>query len=145
MAAGAQLDHPGLGWAAQLIHVVLLTFLLLLGGAGAARAHASVTGSEPLDGAVLPGPPSEVVIRFTEPISTHQAQVLGPDGEDILEAGAAQGGDEGLRLALPGSLAEGTYIVSYHVVSLDGHPIAGSLVFSVGQASGAGPAQEVAD
>src|SRR5690606_32624629 len=37
------------------------------------------------------------------------------------------------------SLAHGTHLVSYRVVSTDGHPIGGSLLFSVGEASGAPP------
>lgn len=131
-----------LTWAAQVIHLLLIPLLVLIASAGAAQAHAVVTGSEPADGAVLLSPPSEVEIRFSEPVSLSRAQVLGPSGEDILEAGAAQGGDNGLLLTLPSSLAEGTYIASYHVVSLDGHPVSGSLVFSIGSVSAAAPAQE---
>lgn len=141
MAAGAQFDHHGPGWSSQSVRVVLLTLMLLLGGAGAAQAHASVIGSEPSDGAVLNAPPSEVVIHFSEPVSMTHAQVLGPTGEDVLEPGAGQGEDV-VTLALSGGLAEGTYIASYHVVSPDGHPISGSLVFSVGRVSGSAPTQD---
>ena len=129
-------------WPAHLIRIVLLPLLILMALAGSTQAHAVVTGSEPADGAVLAGPPSEVTIRFSEPVSLSRAQVLGPSGEDILAPDAAQGGDDGLRLVLPGSLAAGTYIASYHVVSLDGHPIAGSLVFSIGSVSAAAPSRE---
>src|SRR5690606_28014201 len=40
-----------------------------------------------------------------------------------------------LRIALPPSLAEGSYIASYRVVSADAHPVGGSIVFSVGTVS----------
>ena len=36
-------------------------------------------------------------------------------------------------------LPQGTQIVSYRVVSQDGHPVAGSLVFSIGAVTGAAP------
>ncbi|EYD77914.1 hypothetical protein Rumeso_00641 [Rubellimicrobium mesophilum DSM 19309] len=116
----------------------LVLMLLLLGAAGSARAHAVVTGTEPLDGTVLAGPPSEVVIGFNEPVALIRAQVLGPDGQDVLEPDGGRAGEDGLHLDLPEGLARGTYTVSYHVVSLDGHPVAGSLVFSIGAASASG-------
>jgi copper transport protein len=40
---------------------------------------------------------------------------------------------------LPDDLPEGTQIVSYRVVSQDGHPVAGSMVFSVRAVTGAAP------
>lgn len=110
--------------------------LALTGLAGAARAHAVVTGTEPADGAVLEAPPSEIVVRFNEPVSLVRAQVLDPAGADVLDPEGAQAGDGRLHLTLPADLTEGTYTVSYHVVSLDGHPVAGSLVFSMGRVSG---------
>lgn len=74
---------------------------------------------------------------FSEPISLNQAQVLAPDGRNVLALDAARAAETGLRIPLPADLDEGTYTVSYHVVSLDGHPIAGSLLFSVGAVTGA--------
>lgn len=129
-------------WAVQLIRIALPPLIVLIALVGAAQAHAVITGSEPADGAVVVGSPTEITIRFSEPVSLSRAQVLDPDGHNILEPDAAQGGDRGLLLTLPNPLAEGTYIASYHVVSLDGHPIAGSLVFSVGYVSGTAPSQE---
>ena len=42
-------------------------------------------------------------------------------------------------IALPDDLPQGTQVVSYRVVSQDGHPVAGSLVFSIGAVTGAAP------
>ena len=36
---------------------------------------------------------------------------------------------------LPADLADGTYVATYRIVSEDGHPISGSLVFGVGHAA----------
>ena len=43
--------------------------------------------------------------------------------------------DTVLTVDVPDTLEEGTYVVSWRVVSADGHPVAGSLTFSVGQPS----------
>ena len=42
-------------------------------------------------------------------------------------------------MVLPEDLPQGTQIVSYRVVSEDGHPVAGSLVFSIGAVTGSAP------
>ena len=48
--------------------------------------------------------------------------------------------DKTIVMMLPEGLAQGTHIISYRVVSEDGHPVAGSLVFSIGAVTGsAGP------
>ncbi|WP_176556391.1 FixH family protein [Rubellimicrobium rubrum] len=94
-----------------------------------------MTYTEPTDSTVLPDLPDEVVIHFNEPVALTRAQVLGPEGEDVLPPERAEAREDELHLDLPEELDQGTYTVSYHVVSLDGHPIAGSLVFSVGAAS----------
>jgi copper transport protein len=125
----------------RLLHALLLP--LLVACAGMAQAHAVMLSAEPKDGALLADPPTEVVVRFDEPVSMLEAQVLDPEGRDLLAPGAAESRADGLHLALPDHLGEGSYTVSYHVVSLDGHPVEGSLVFSLGHASGAArPAPE---
>ena len=39
-------------------------------------------------------------------------------------------------VTLPDNLPRGTQVVSYRVTSEDGHPVAGSMVFSIGAATG---------
>ena len=43
---------------------------------------------------------------------------------------------QSVLIVLPDDLPQGTQIVSYRVVSQDGHPVAGSLVFSIGAVTG---------
>lgn len=133
------------GWAVGSLRSLLLAILVLLDLPGAVWAHAVATGTEPADGAVLATAPSEVVVRFNEPVALTRAQVLDPTGEDLLVPGSARAGEDGLRISLPAQLDEGSYTVSYHVVSLDGHPIEGSIVFSVGAASSGSSTIEDAD
>lgn len=135
LAEGAARRALGL---AQGLARALLTLVLLAAAPTAAPtaalAHAVMLSTEPSDGALLAVPPAAIEIRFNEPVSVIRAQVLGPDGRDALVSdGLSQDGT--LRLPLQSDLPEGTYVASYRVVSLDGHPVAGSLVFSVGAAS----------
>jgi copper transport protein len=109
--------------------------LALLQLSGAALAHAVLLHSEPADGAVLAEAPAEVRIAFNEPVSLIAAQLLDGSGAVIATPEAAAR-DGVVEIALPRSLAEGSYLASYRVVSADGHPIGGSLVFSIGTPTG---------
>jgi copper transport protein len=105
-----------------------------------AGAHASLEATEPADGARLPAgsPPAAVTLRFTEGVQIPDGAVvlLDAEGSAVPGAGAAQHGgrDSIVTAALP-SLADGTYVVDWHVVSTDSHPIEGAFTFDVGEPS----------
>ncbi|TYP87584.1 CopD family protein [Blastococcus xanthinilyticus] len=109
--------------------------VLVLGTAGPARAHATLIGTAPAEGAVLTAAPDRAVFTFDEPVVEVPGgvQVFDARGRAI-ESSAAVGGAE-LLVTLPGSVGEGTLVVVWRVVSEDGHPLNGSLSFSVGAAS----------
>jgi copper transport protein len=100
-----------------------------------AHGHAVVVETIPADGDLVAVAPDRVVIRFNEPVSAIAAQVLDATGRDVTPTDAASVHDGELQIVLPPSLTTGTYVVSYRVVSLDGHPIGGSLIFSIGERS----------
>lgn len=104
-----------------------------------AHAHAVALYSVPADGAVLERAPERIVIRFNEPVVPISARVLDADGKDITPSNAVAMQDRDLRIALPSGLSAGSYVASYRVVSLDSHPISGSVVFSVGKAGTRAP------
>lgn len=95
-----------------------------------AGAHTALESSNPSDGATLAGPPSQVVLRFTEQLRTQYNRVVvrGPDGKQY-QVGAPQ--VTGAQLQQPLRLAQvaGTYEVAYRVVVSDGHPFAGTVRF----------------
>lgn len=100
-----------------------------------ALAHAMLLSSIPASGAVLAESPQALILNFNEPVSPLALKLIDPAGaESDLTAGIA-GGVE-IRIPLAES-PRGTQILTWRVVSEDGHPIAGSLLFSVGEASGA--------
>lgn len=121
--------------AARFLARIILLLAVCLSGAGAAQAHAVVVETDPPDGAVLAAAPESVTIRFNEPVSLIAAQLLDARGRHVIGAEAAAVNGAIVELALPPALSSGTYVASYRVVSLDGHPVGGSLVFSIGEAS----------
>jgi copper transport protein len=108
--------------------------LLLLFGGEAAHAHAVLLDTVPADGAVLATAPRDVVLRFNEPVSPVAVRVLTIDARPIADGSNARTENDSINLPLPPDLPNGTYVVSYRVISLDSHAIAGSFAFSVGDA-----------
>ncbi len=116
--------------------LTLLLAVVLVGGTAApASAHASLVSTDPADGAVLDEAPGSVTFTFDEPVS------LVADGLQVYDAAGdpvdvdAAGRDAEVSGDLPDDLTDGTYVVTWRVVSSDGHPIAGSLTFHVGAPS----------
>lgn len=112
-----------------------LLALLVLGAHGrVAWAHASLVGSEPPAGALLPQAPAEVLLRFNEPVSPLVFKLFTPEGAglDVPQVDAREGG---LAARLPAMAVPGTYALSWRVVSSDGHPVGGTTTFSVEQVS----------
>ena len=104
---------------------------ICLAAALPAVAHTELIGSSPADGATLTTPPAEVLLEFSEPVQAEFGQVAVVDDADvhheqgnsqIVGATVTQGLDD---------LSAGAYQISYRVGSADGHPIAGTLEFTV--------------
>lgn len=127
--------------AAALCAAVFVLVLLV----GEARAHAQLIETDPADDAVLDEAPATVTLTFNEAIRPLVAHLVHPDGrtkvlDDIEGRGSA------VVLVLPAELGDGTHILSWRVVSSDGHPVGGSLLFSVGAPSDvSAPAVEQSD
>jgi copper transport protein len=115
--------------------VALLAALTLLAGAAPASAHATLVSSDPAEGEVLAEAPDVVTFTFDEPVSltAQSLQVFDAAGENVESESGTR--DEVVTADLPDDLADGTYVVTWRVVSSDGHPITGSLTFSIGAPS----------
>jgi copper transport protein len=115
-----------------------LAVLLSLLFASPAAAHAELLNTTPANGAQLTRPPTEVKMTFTESVN------LLHDGIRLIDGlGAAvttpdptvKGGT--VTWQMPADLSEGPYVVTFRVVSADGHPISGAFSFGVGTAASA--------
>jgi copper transport protein len=133
--------------------VLLLALPLLLLPAAPALAHAALLSTDPEDGTVLAAAPESVTLRFSEPVGTGlgAVRVIDPEGERVDDGQPVRGeGGREVTVGLRDTEAEGTYVLTWRVVSEDAHPVSGVSTFSVGRASepaaaveaaGAGPAK----
>ncbi|MFI9546826.1 copper resistance CopC/CopD family protein [Streptomyces sp. NPDC052016] len=109
----------------------------LLAGAGPASAHAALTGSDPAQGAVVDKAPAQVSLTFSEQVSASgdSLRVLDPKGARVDTGKPSNVSGTTYAVKLHSGLPDGTYTVTYQVVSADSHPVAGAYTFSIGSPS----------
>jgi len=118
--------------------VVLLgaALLLLVVLAAPAGAHATLTEMSPGAEERLTEPPERVVLRFSEDVSADEdsVRVFDPSATEV--RGIEVGGDGPEVVAtLPELDADGSYTVTWRVVSADGHSIRGAYLFHLREAT----------
>ena len=119
----------------RLLAAAALVAVLLLVGAAPASAHAVLEASTPGDGARLDTPPDSVRLEFNEEVSSELGglRVYAADGGRV-DDGETRSDGNIVEVDLQDELPDGAYVATYRVVSHDGHPVQGGLVFSVGDA-----------
>ncbi|MFD5252974.1 copper resistance CopC/CopD family protein [Streptomyces bobili] len=126
---------------APRIRTLVLLFLAVTGaliaGTGQASAHAALTGSDPAQGTVVDKAPTQVSLTFSEQVSTgaDAVRVLDPKGKRVDTGEPSAVGGTTYSVPLHSGLPDGTYTVTYQVVSADSHPVAGAYTFSIGAPS----------
>ncbi|WP_329218988.1 copper resistance protein CopC [Streptomyces sp. NBC_01485] len=126
---------------APRVRTLVLLFLAvtgaLLAGAGPASAHAALTGSDPTQGVVVDKAPTQVTLTFSETVSLNDdsLRVLDPKGTRVDSGKPAGTSGTSYAVQLHSGLPDGTYTVTYQVVSADSHPVAGAYTFSIGSPS----------
>lgn len=119
----------------------LLLFLAVTGavlaGAAPVSAHAALTGSNPQQGAVVTQAPDQVSLTFSEKVamSDGAVRVLDPKGKRVDTGKAFETGGTTYGVKLHAGLPDGTFTVTYQVVSADSHPVSGAFTFSIGAPS----------
>jgi len=120
----------------------------LLVGTSSASAHAALISTDPGQGAVVATMPATVSLTFGEAVlaAADGVRVFGPDGAEVDDGHTVHiGRSSTVGVGLPGgnppnstppsSARQGTYTVSWRVISADSHPVAGAFTFSVGHPS----------
>lgn len=110
--------------------------LTLLVGATPAYAHAQLISSTPEDGAELDEAPSEIVLEFSEEVDADSTEIaVTKSGESDPLPGTEMTVEE-REITVPADFPEaGDYTVAYRLVSKDGHPVEGSLEFTIANGS----------
>lgn len=116
----------------------LLTMLLVHGAAVPAYAHSTLQESDPADGAQLDDPPETVRLTFDEPIldGPNEITVTGPENGEWQHEQTLEISGEVVSTELATLGPAGEYTVDYRVISLDGHPVSGSVGFTLARAAG---------
>lgn len=128
----------------NVVRLMVAVAALLFLPASAVLAHASLDNSVPASGATLVDSPPQIVLDFDEPVETTLGfiRLFASDGSrtslPMLSRDAADSSI--VRVDVP-RLDDDTYVVTYRVVSVDGHAVDGALTFQVGD----GPRVDVTD
>lgn len=120
-----------MGNGRRVLVVVAVALGVMLSGAAPASAHNALTGSDPEDGAEVAQGPDEVALSFLASLDPDGAElaVTGPDG---LSAIVDDPQFDGSSVTLPVATGlAGDYLVSYEVLSTDGHWVDGTIEFTV--------------
>lgn len=136
--------HQTTAGSRAVIWVVVCLIGLLTPPIPPAAAHASLTRSDPKDGATVERLPDQVELEFSEEVaSPAYVEVAAADGAAVGDGDPEVLGATVTLPLTPGG-PTGTYIVAYRVTSADGHPVAGELTFDVtsGPAPGSTPESE---
>lgn len=130
----------GRAWrlAGVLALVALLAAPALPGAAGGrVLAHAQLVASSPGAGEILPDPPSELRLVFSERLEAQGTwlDLVDAAGEPILARAGEIDPDDPYALVVPTpELEDGTYSVSWRTLSADdGHPAEGFFSFGIGE------------
>lgn len=112
--------------------ILLISGILTVGMSAPASAHAALTDTNPKDGAVLTEVPNDVTFTFNEVLKEPGFAAVSLDGEEV--SGWSFALDAEKLVVIPPQGEEvpgGDYVVSFRVVSADGHPIKGSTSFTL--------------
>ena len=113
----------------------VIVFMLLLILPVRVDAHANLLRAVPEPNVQHPNSPAKIELTFHERIEDrlYSIKVLDSDGRSAVAGKAKMNADHtGIYLDVAQPLSNGNYVVTYHVISSDGHPVSGSYVLMVG-------------
>lgn len=129
----------------QRVRRIALVFLgavaMLVATRSVAHAHASLVSSEPAANAHLSASPSRVRLLFSEEVDPTLARLslVADDGSIVHLVVSGDPHDVHAVIAPVSSLARGSYRLVWRVVSADGHPVEGNMIFWVGNSDAEAP------
>ena len=127
-------------WIVALLAIALAVPLSFL-AAGPASAHTRLLSSNPSYGAHLDVGPTQVVLNFDEvpQVKTVRA-ALSSDLTHVIALGQPVQNGSTVTVSWPAGQAPGLYTLEYQLISDDGDPVTGTLIFAYAKASEVQPA-----
>jgi copper transport protein len=122
--------------ARRVVLPAMLAVLFAVLFASPAAAHAELLNTTPANGTQLRRWPTEVQLTFTESVNLIDGGIRLVDrvGTTVPTPDPTVHGHT-VIWPMPADIPDGPYVVSWRVVSSDGHPIAGAFSFGVGTAA----------
>lgn len=119
---------------AGALWLAFLTLVLCVTPFRSALAHASLLSSTPVNGARLSTSPRLIRLLFSEPLVASMSHfgLEGSSGQETKLNVFTDPHDVHALFASVATLPSGAYRLNWHVVSDDGHPVSGSIAFTVG-------------
>lgn len=126
--------------AALVLAILVSAIALQLVGASEAAAHTRLVSSSPPRGAKLEQLPEAVKLTFSEAVAQPAALTVTGPGGATLSTGKVTLHKTSLSrpLVTNGELLAGRYTISYQVTSTDGHPLSGTVRFTLSPRTGTG-------
>lgn len=130
---------PSRRFATVVVFVIVVAFLVVAVAPAFAATpkaapaslvlHARLLGSTPTDGGTV-ATAAEVVLAFNEEVDPTFVMVTveGPDGSEVGGPPSVEGRE--VTQVLSPALPVGEHVVTYRVVSTDGHPVSGTATFT---------------
>ncbi|MFC4944865.1 copper resistance CopC family protein [Pseudonocardia sp. GCM10023141] len=127
--------------ARRVLVLGTLAVLALLLGSAPAWAHSQLERSDPAAGTSLASGPKQVSLTFNEAVQPGftAITVVGPDKLDY-HSGTISEVDDTIAVGVQPLGPAGTYQIGYRIVSADGHPVSGSVAFTLTAAGPGSPA-----
>jgi copper transport protein len=119
----------------RLLALAAIVVALVVAGAAPAFAHATLLTTEPQAGGRFDTSPPAISLRFNESVEVSLGGIRLFDGSgNRIDIGAPEhpnGDGNRVRSSIP-KVDDGTYVVTWRVISADSHPVQGAFTFQVG-------------
>ena len=128
----------------SLLLTGLVAGAVVLGTAAPALAHNVLVGSDPQDGSQLEAGPASITLTFDQPVQAGEKfntiTVTGPEGTRWEAGGEPTVKNNSVVFPVRPLGPAAEYTVGYRILSADGHPVTGSLKFTLTKAGSGTPA-----
>jgi copper transport protein len=122
----------------RVLTVTVLVFVIVGVWAVPAFAHAVLEGTSPGAGTTLKRSPSQITLTFGEPVEASLGAIRVFNSRasrvDVGEPTHPNGKGSEVAVSTP-KLDDGTYVVTWRVISADSHPVRGAFTFTVGSSA----------
>ncbi|MFZ4585277.1 MAG: copper resistance CopC/CopD family protein [Acidimicrobiia bacterium] len=119
--------------------LVAICGIAVLAIAAPASAHATLESVDPAPGTVSQRAPTQLTLRFNEPVSAPGGSIRCFDGNGKrIDTGAPKYDGVVVTMKFPKQLRDSGYVCTWRITSADGHAVTGTTNFTVGTEASAG-------